>query len=223
MKMRAAVAIFLVFGCAPNAMAQKPGAPVQKPVTPAQKPVQPAKPVVTKPAAAKATPPAAPASGAVTLLCRDLGGEASDGASSDSSMIVYERISVRDASGATVSFYAPTMLRVSNGFAPAPGHSGARGELLASGTCGMTTAVMAPPTRSDLSMQLMIAGAQSYSVTTSRNKPGGGRLSDSHTGHGVSAILPPCSTGVRRIEANRTSEVEFFVNVNAPGAVSCVE
>lgn len=223
MNMRAAIAILLMLGAPPVATAQTPGAPGQKPATQTPKPAPPMNPMATKPTAATpSSRPVAPGSGPVTLLCRNLGDVANNPPGHDESTIAYSRVSVRDADGAIVHFYAPTLVRISKGFAPAPGLSGTRGELLPRGSCGMTNAVIATRATESRLMRLMITDAQSYSTTTTQSRQST-LVGDTAAGHFVSLVQPVCPSGVQRVQATRLSEFEFFVSLGVPNNMTCVE
>lgn len=186
--------------------------------TPAQRPKAPEKPAVTRPTTTTPKAQEAAATGAMTLLCRDPGQSSPAGTASNQSALVYERITIKDAAGAPKTFYAPVSATITNGFTPAATIVTGRGESLGPSSCGLTAAVIAPVPGSP-SLKLILADAPSISLSTSASRGVNGAFAS----HEPRVLLPPCASGVRRFNVQRTSPSEFFVSLATPGATACVD
>jgi hypothetical protein len=183
------------------------------------KPTAPTKPSITQPAAPRVTIPTAPATGQMELLCRNAGQTppGNTAGHAQTSVLTYERVNIRDASGAHKTIYVPVDATIMLHFAPATGLVGSRGEGLTEGSCGLRTSVIAPVAGRP-SLRLAVSAPPNFILTATDTQ--GSR--EHFAGSTAMLSLPPCASGVRTFSVNRTAPAEFFVELLTPGKTACV-
>jgi hypothetical protein len=187
-------------GLAAIAGAQTPGS---------KTPPQIGKPPVAAKPATPAAPTAAPASGAVTIICKDFRfGFMPGGVPSRQVNVQYESIVMRDAGGNSRTIYAPINVVVGHEFKPMTVAIGADGSGLTSGYCGTPGAVVTGATRPVLSF-----GGFRHAGATTNMVPGDPTSSGS-------VALPPCASGLRRFQTDRQAPGVFFVAGDA--SATCI-
>ena len=172
------------------------GAEAQKPTKPTP-PKAPVKPMSTL------TPPSAPATGGITLICKDfVFGQMPGAPPYRDSRITYETMTVKDTSGATRTIYAPTHIIIAHEFKPARSGIGSDGRGLTAGECGTPNAVVAGMTGP---ATLLFDNFPSVFVQASKKTP---------TDTQVQAMvnLPPCPSGVRSFRTLRENANDFVVS-----------
>jgi hypothetical protein len=203
---RTILAGLLAFGIAASATAQTPGDSKPKPATPATKPTAPVKPVTTG-----ATPASAPLTGPVTIICRDFRFGAMPGkVPVRDTRVTYEKVIVRDASGANRTIFAPTSFIVSHEFKAAATAIGPDGRGLVTGECGVPNAAITGATGPTL---LQFYNFPSVLVESSK-------LNAVESSLKVVVNLPPCPSGLRSIPTVRQNANDFFAS--DPAAVTCL-
>jgi hypothetical protein len=183
-------------------LAMLAGAHAQTP-TPPKPPKPPVKPVSTL------KPIAAPATGALLVICKDFtSGQMPGALPYTDSRITYETIVVRDTSGATRTIYAPTHIIITHEFKPASASIGADGRGLASGECGTPNAVINGMTGP---ATLQFNNFPSVFVQVSK------KLANS-TSATAAVNLPACKSGLRSFRTVRQNANEFLVPDSASAA-----
>lgn len=171
-------------------------AEAQKPTTPTP-PKAPVKPVST------VKPPPAPATGAVSIVCRDFRfGQMPGSLPLRDAEITYESISVKDTSGTSRYLYVPTHIIISHEFKPSMIAIGANGRDLVSGECGTPNAIITGATGS-----VTLQFNNFPSVFVQVGKKGANDMS-------LQAVvnLPPCPSGLRIFRTTRQDANTFFIS-----------
>lgn len=170
----------------------------------AQKPTPPTppKPPVVKPATA-IKPPSAPATGGITIICKDLGfGQMPGALPYRDSRVTYETMTVKDTSGVARTIYAPTRIIVSQEFKPATARTDSDGRGLVAGECGTPNAVIAGLTGPTT---LQFSNFPSVFVQVSKKNAGDTQMQ-------AMVNLPPCASGLRSFRTIRQNANEFFIS-----------
>lgn len=185
----AALTALIALGALAVADAQKP--------TPPAPPKPPTKPVSTLKS------PAAPATGGVTIICKNFSFGQMPGAQPyRDNRITYEAVPVKDVSGVARMIYAPTHIVVSHEFKPAAAGIGSDGRGLAVGECGTPNAVLAGMTGPAL---LQFDNFPSVFVQVNKKNAG-------DTGVQAVVNLPPCASGLRSFRTLRQNANEFLIS-----------
>lgn len=178
------------------ALAALAGAEAQKPTKP-MPPKAPVKPISTL------APPSAPATGGVTIICKDfVFGQMPGAQPYRDNRITYETLTVKDTSGSTRTIYAPTHIIIAHEFKPAKSVIGSDGRGLATGECGTPNAVVAGMTGP---ATLQFDNFPSVLVQVARKTATDTQLL-------ATVNLPPCPSGVRSFRALRQNANEFVVS-----------
>ena len=184
----AALTALIALGALAAAEAQKPTKP-----TPPKAPV---KPISTL------TPPSAPATGGVTIICKDFAfGQAPGAALYRDSRITYETLTVKDAAGVARTIYAPTHIIVAQEFKPAKTGIGSGGRGLATGECGTPNALIAGMTGP---ATLLFDNFPSVFVQVAKKTATDTQLQ-------AMVNLPPCPSGVRSFRTMRQNANDFLI------------
>lgn len=172
-------------------------------------PTPPKAPVVKPVSTIK--PPSAPASGGITIICKDFAfGQMPGALPYRDNRITYEMVTVKDTSGATRTIYAPTRILVSQEFQPAKARIDSDGRGLIAGECGTPNAVIAGMTGPAL---LQFSNFPSVFVQVSKKNAGDTQMQ-------AMINLPPCPSGVRNFRTTRENPNDFFVS--QPGDATCL-
>ena len=185
----AALTALIALGALAGAEAQKPIAP-----TPPKPPVKPASTLKS---------PSAPATGGITIICKDFGfGQMPGALPYRDSRITYETVTVKDTSGTARTIYAPTHIIISHEFKSAAAGIGSNGRGLVTGECGTPNAVIAGMTGPAI---LQFNNFPSVFVQVSKKTAG-------DTPMQAMVNLPPCASGLRSFRTLRQNANEFFVS-----------
>ncbi|MEQ1782965.1 MAG: hypothetical protein ABMA14_16520 [Hyphomonadaceae bacterium] len=178
----------------------------------AQKPTPPTppKPPVVKPATT-VKPPSAPATGGITIICKDFGfGQMPGALPYRDSRVTYETVTVKDASGVMRTIYAPTRIIVSQEFKAATARIDSDGRGLVTGECGTPNAVIAGMTGP---ATLQFNNFPSVFVQVSKKNAGDTQMQ-------AMVNLPPCASGLRSFRTIRQNPNEFFIS--QPADATCL-
>lgn len=185
----AALSALIALGAPAGADAQKPTPP-----TPPKAPMKPASTIKA---------PSAPATGGVTIICKDFGfGQMPGALAYRDSRITYETVAVKDTAGVTRTIYAPTRIIVSQEFKPATARISSDGRGLVTGECGTPNGVISGMTGP---ATLQFNNFPSVFVQVSKKNAGDTQMQ-------AMVNLPPCKSGIRSFRTLRQNPNEFFVS-----------